>query len=183
MLATPSLPESARKLNASPPIAAARNLLNFPLPLTSKITTIEASLAPFKYATFAVLGYTALRQAGLLGDSDTAVWVLYAKCGLIGGAFLAILYLLPVNAAEMEDRPSSNMLYDQLTLIVREMIYSAAAAFTGSLTAGVASRSALQMMMVGATGALVSFVFLYTVLGAVVGTLWVIMKCYTRTRY
>ena len=145
---------------------------------------IEAFLAPIKYALFSMLGYATLRQTGHIDDPAASVWTC-AQCGLTGGVVLAILTLMrPPAMADRDDQISSNMLHDQLTVAVKEVISSAVAACTGGLTVRVARRYIAQVTVVGATGALISIVLLYATLGVALGVLWVVLKyCGPRTQH
>ncbi|KAK2460263.1 hypothetical protein APHAL10511_007652 [Amanita phalloides] len=173
-----SLPRAAQKLEPKHSATATSEELHFCVERIQKHKSaiMEALLSPFKYTAFTVIGYAALRHIGCMDDLAVSAWT-YGQCGLLGGAMLTVLFLTHLlTTAEMEDRYSSDMLRDQLILIITEMAYSAIAACAGGLTIRVAHRCIAQVAIVGAIGALLSFVLLYMTLGAVLGILWIVLK-------
>jgi hypothetical protein len=140
--------------------------------------TVEAFITPFKYALFAIVGWATLRQTGHIDEPAISIRTC-ALCGLMGGIMLAILILMRLPAmavADMDDQFSSNVLYDQLTLAVKEVISSAVATGTGGLTMCVTHRCTAQVTVVGAIGALISIVLSYALLGAALGILCLFLK-------
>lgn len=139
---------------------------------------VEAFITPFKYALFAIVGCATLRQTGHMDESVSSIRTC-ALCGLMGGIMLAILILMRLPAmavADMDDQFSSNVLHDQLTLAVKEVICSAVAACAGGLTLCVTCRCTAQVTVVGAVGALISIVLSYALLGAALGILCLFLK-------
>ena len=91
-------------------------------------------------------------------------------------AILILMRLPAMAAADMDDQFSSNVLYDQLTLAVKEVISSAVATGTGGLTMCVTHRCTAQVTVVGAIGALISIILSYALLGAALGILCLFLK-------
>lgn len=141
--------------------------------------TVEAFITPFKYALFAIVGCAILRQTGHIDEPVTSIKTC-ALCGLLGGIVLAVLILMRLPAmavSDLDDQFSSNVLYDQLTLAVKEVISSAVAACTGGLTmCATPYPCTAQVTVVGAVGALISIVMSYALLGAALGLLFLFLK-------